>query len=146
MDANSLILSKNNSSHNDIRNHLERCDLLFKPVLSSYINLEEYSKKLFENATRYEVFGERELVGLVGVYFSKNIGYISNFSLERELLSKGISSNLMKFCLDDFKKQKLNIIRLEVYKENERAIKFYKKYGFIFEKEDAAVLTLVKRI
>lgn len=142
----SLQYSKNNSSDKDIRNHLERCDELFKPFLSSYINLEEYSKKLLERAVRYEIFDNANLVGLVAVYHSSNIGYISNFSLEQQFLGKDLSSQLMKLCIDDSKKQKLITIRLEVFKENLRAIKFYFKHGFTIESDNAKVLIFIKTL
>lgn len=142
----SVRYSKNESNNKDIRNHLERCNELFKPVLSSYIDIEQYSKKLLEKAVRYEIFNNVNLVGLVAVYHSSNVGYISNFSLEQQFLGKDLSSQLMKLCIDDSKRQKLVTIRLEVFRENVRATKFYFKHGFIIEGDSAKVLTLVKTL
>ena len=144
MNIHSLIFAKNSSSKNDIKNHLERCNTLFKPALSSYINLNTYSKKLSERARRYEVFFKGELVGLVAIYQTEDCGFITNFSVEKDFIGKGVSSELMKSCVDDVKKQNLGIIRLEVFKENERAVKFYFKYGFIVENDNSTILTLIK--
>lgn len=146
MDDYNLILTKNKSVYNDIKNHLERCDTLFKPLLSSYINLEVYAKKLFEKATRYEVFYENKLIGLIAVYVSKDIGFISNFSVENEFVGKGLARQLMDFCIGDFHKQNISTISLEVFKQNLRAIKFYSKFDFNIEKEDPLRYTLVKTL
>ena len=136
--------SKNDSNYKDIRNHLERCNDLFKPVLSSYINLDEYSMKLFERSIRFEIFYDTDLIGLVAMHHSFNVGYISNFSLEKNFIGKGLSNDLMLACLDASIKKKLKTIRLEVFKENKRAVNFYIKHGFIVEQENKEVFTLVK--
>lgn len=141
-----LSLSKNKSNNADILKHLERCNNLFHPILSSYINLEEYALKLFEKAMRYEFFKDEKLIGIIALYHYKNIGYITNFSLEKEFLGKGLADQLMELCFYDVKLQKVNKIRLEVFKENKRAIKFYFKHSFIIDQENDKTLILKKNI
>tara|TARA_R110002051_G_scaffold238375_2_gene299115 strand:+ start:6253 stop:6717 length:465 start_codon:yes stop_codon:yes gene_type:complete len=143
-ENSSIKYSSNASNYIDIRSHLERCNHLFKPALSSYINLDEYSMKLFEQSIRYEIFYDLDLIGLVAIYHNSNVGYISNFSLEQSFIGKGFSNDLMLACLDASINKKLESIRLEVFKENTRAVKFYAKHGFIVEKENNKVFILVK--
>ena len=142
----SLRYSINDSNYKDIRNHLERCNHLFNPILSSYINLDEYSMKLFEQSIRYEIFHDIDLIGLVAIYHSSNVGYISNFSLEQNFIGSGLSNDLMSVCLEASMSKKLKSIGLEVFKENKRAVKFYTKHGFMVEKENNKGFTLVKNL
>ena len=146
MDTSKLNIAVNKSLEIDIKNHLEKCNSLFKPPLDSYIDLVIYSKKLYEYANRYEVFYDGFLIGLVAVYFSSNKGFISNFSLEKEWIGRGVSDMLMKVSIDDFKKKNIEQIRLEVFKENSRALNFYYRYGFVVEYESLQKLTLIKTL
>ena len=95
--------SKNNSNYIDILNHLQRSNHLFKPVLSSYINLDEYSLKLYERSTRFEIFNDTYLIGLLAIYNRFNECFISNFSLEESFIGHGLSNHLMLNFLEDSK-------------------------------------------
>lgn len=136
--------SKNNSNYIDILNHLQRSNHLFKPVLSSYINLDEYSLKLYERSTRFEIFNDTYLIGLLAIYNRFNECFISNFSLEESFIGHGLSNHLMLNFLEDSKIKKVKSISLEVFKINQRAVNFYNKHGFKIDQENNEKYTLVK--
>ena len=118
----------NKSTFAQIRNHLERCKNEFIPKLQSYVNLTEYSQKIWLKAKRFERFGYGgdELIGLIAAYDnnSDKMGFITNVSVEREYQGIGMSLSLLNECIN------YNKINLEVYKSNKRAISFYEKNGF----------------
>ena len=62
----------NKSTLAHIRNHLESCKNNFTPKLQSYVNLTEYSQKLFLSADKFESFDDNELIGLIAAYPNEN--------------------------------------------------------------------------
>lgn len=136
----------NTSSHSEIKNHLERCNNLFEPSLDTYLDINAYSQKLFEKSFCFEVKNESRLIGLVAVYFGVDRTFISNFSIEKEWMRKGVSKELMKKVISASEDRNLNCICLEVFEENKRAVKFYSKYGFVLKNENKNKLTLCKSI
>lgn len=127
---------RNETNMDEIFIHLSKCEYDFKPNLSSYVDLNLYSKKLFEKAERFEVWKNESLIGLLAVYINKNDNslFISNLSLDKELRGQNIGTKLIDFMLNDFKTNNIffESIRLEVKKDNIIAIKFYERYGFKF--------------
>ncbi|MGM0933370.1 MAG: GNAT family N-acetyltransferase [Bacteroidota bacterium] len=142
----SLKYTINSATQLEITEHLERCKLLFEPPLDIYINIKEYSQKLFEKSFRFEARCDSILIGLVAVYFLPDKTFISSFSIEKDWIGKGVSKELIKRVIDKSKDQNLNWIYLEVFKENKRAISFYSKYGFGLDKEDENKLILSRNI
>lgn len=136
--------SKNNSKHIDVLNHLQRANHLFKPVLNSYTDLDEYSSKLYERSTRFEIFNNTDLIGLLAIYYRPNEGFISNFSIEESFIGQGLSKHLLFNCLKDSTEKKVKFISLEVFKINQRAVNFYNKHGFKIYKAYNDKYTLVK--
>lgn len=135
----SFKLIKNNSTINDVYKHLMRCDRDFIPNLSSYVDINLYSKKLFSKAERFEIWQNNTLFGLLAAYINKNEKYIyiSNLSLEKEIRGKDLGVKLLNKMIRDLKKEYpiIRFIRLEVRQENTVAIKFYKKMGFSYKQK-----------
>lgn len=48
----------------------------------------------------------------------------------QEYLGRGIGRELMKRCIDEARKKNCDVIWLGVWEKNQRAIDFYKKWGF----------------
>jgi len=124
--------SQQNSSLNDVFLHLEQCSRSFKPILSTYVNIQSYSKKIYEKANLFEAWNKTELVGLIAAYFNKEQGFvfITNVSVFENFQNNLIGETLLNNVIDEAQKANLNTIRLEVYQENTKVISFYKKYGF----------------
>lgn len=124
---------RNKTRIEDIFNHLSRCDTDFKPNLSSYVDLNLYSKKLYNKSERFEVWQNNHLLGLLAVYVNKKdkFLFITNLSLEKELRGQGFGLKLIDLMLNELNfKNTFKIIRLEVKTKNIQAIKFYEKIGF----------------
>jgi len=132
--------SENKSNSNQIHNHLLKCDKSFLPKLSTYINIKEYSKKIFTKSIRFECFDGARLIGLIAAYKGEKL-YITNVSTDPDYAKEGIGTALMKMSEDYCKNNKLKIIELEVKVQNDRAISFYEEKGF-----KAKCLTYEKRL
>ena len=124
----------NHSKLEDIYNHLTRLDKEFVPALSSYTEINLYSKKLFEKSIRFEIWNKELLVGLLAVYenSTKDEIFISNFSVEKKGQRRGIAQDLYDKCINEvYHKTSFKNVYLEVNMLNKRAMKFYFKNGFV---------------
>jgi len=119
-----------------VQQHLIACSDTFVPNLSSYVNINEYSKKIFKQAVLFTKFDEDKLVGLVAAYDNptEKFGWITNVSVDPNYSKKGIASELLNRCYKYFETKKYFNIFLEVFSDNEKAIKLYTKQGFINHK------------
>ncbi len=118
----------------DIALHLHECDIQFSPLLSSYVNIDNYTEKIKNNALTFEAWHNNKLVGLVACYANdiKHIeAYITNISVLATYTKKGIAGNLLDKCIRLMQKKDFKSISLEVIKENCQAIYLYEKRGFI---------------
>ena len=114
--------------------HLLACNTNFTPPLSEKVDLAKYSKKIFDNAITFEAWKNEILVGLVAAYYndpSHHSGFITNVSLIREFMGKGIATSLISHCIDYGRYSDFSEILLEVQKSNTAARKLYKTAGFV---------------
>jgi len=129
-----------------IQSHLESVSETFVPHLSSYVNIPEYSKKLFEKSVLFYKHNDTKITGLVAAYYNseKNSGWITNLSVVPLSCNKGVASSLLKDCILFFQEKKCLDISLEVFDKNKKAINLYKKHGFEFDqqKKDRIIMTL----
>lgn len=127
-----MIVKFNQSKFSDIYNHLKCCDKYFTPFLSSYVNLNTYSKKLQNNADRFEYWSDQKLIGLLAMYKRENTNsvFITNLSLINNFFAKGYANNLINKAVLFYKDMGFSRIDLEVNTKNIRAIKFYSNNMF----------------
>ena len=97
-----------------IQQHLITCSNTFIPSLDSYVDINDYSKKIFEQATLFSKFDGDKLVGLVAVYDNptEKFGWVTNVSVDPNYSRKGIASKLLNEC--------------NKYFENKNATSFWK--------------------
>jgi len=117
----------------DISHHLFECDTQFSPLLSSYVDIDNYVEKIKNNALTIEAWHNNKLIGLVACYANdiKLIeAYITNVSVLGTYSKKGIASNLLDSCIRLIQKKGFKSISLEVKNENSQAISLYEKRGF----------------
>lgn len=131
-----------------IREHLIKCSNSFKPSLDSYVDISEYSKKIFEKSKLFTKFDGNKLVGLIAVYDNhlEKSGWITNVSVDPDYTKKGIAGKLLTDTLEFFKKKSYLNIYLEVFLENEKAINLYFKYGFNNDKINDTKMLLKKEL
>lgn len=143
-----MIVYFNTSTIDQIVTHLKKCDNLFVPNLSSYIDIDRYAEKLFEKAQRIECFENKELLALLAFYknLENSFCFITNLSVDEKIKGKRIGQNLLNklntYCVDN------NILKIQlvVYKENNKAINFYIKNNFALLKENLDNFELEKII
>lgn len=124
--------TKNQSSEIDVVNHLTSCNDSFNPPLSTYVNIEKYSKKLYSLSNRRECWSGLVLVGLVAFYVneSEKRGFVTNVSVLKEFQGLQIARMLLLSTLEDVKEVGIRFLDLEVYANNTKAIQLYKKLDF----------------
>ena len=73
---------------------------------------------------------------VIGYYSFQKIfeeGYINNIAIKKEYQSQGYGTQLFQDLLERAEKFEVKALTLEVELDNEKAIKLYKKFGFIQE-------------
>lgn len=121
-----------------IQELLKNIDNDFIPSLSSKINIEEYSKKIFNKATIFSTNKKGELIAFIAFYCNEElkVAYCTMIAVRKNEQNSGIGTNLIKSSIDYLKKKNFNSLTLEIYKTNIKAIDFYKKLGFKIEDEN----------
>lgn len=135
----------NSSSQTQIFEHLKNCSKLFKPDLKTYVDLEKYSEKIFNNSTRFELYFLDSLIGLLAVYQKTNeVVFITNLSIEEEHNGIGLAKQLLISSINNLANNGTKEIELEVFKQNEKAKKFYFNNSFkiVEESTDKYILKL----
>jgi len=118
------------STAEEIKNHLEECCVQFVPHLNTYVDIREYSSKIYYNGCRFEFFENNILKGLIAMYINDSGGFITNVSVSPESMGLGVSKKLLDLAVKHLDKNNLKRIDLSVNSKNYRAIKFYEKNEF----------------
>jgi ribosomal protein S18 acetylase RimI-like enzyme len=123
----------NRADLNKLLTHLRLCDSAFTPPLRSRVDIGDYTKKIFENAVRFERLHESVLVGLIAVYCNdpmKTRAFITSVSVLPSFQRNGLAADLMANCLDYLRKEGYSSVELEVDKRSRTAIALYRRHGF----------------
>ncbi len=145
MTGSETVFLTNASTEADIIHHLHKVNYDFTPPLSSYVNIEEYARKLYLRADRYELWVSSMVAGLLAGYVQDHIFFISNFSVIKELAGKGWATYLFDQLKRDLGIKEISYIQLEVFNSNERAVGFYKKLGFVIVGDKGAQKSLLEQ-
>lgn len=135
MNLNSIKYQIGKAGKQDIIEHLEKCDQNFSPQLSSYVNINEYSQKIFSNAVTFEAWENDKLIGLVAAYLNDQKsyeGFITNVSVFNNHARKGIAKQLLLNCEEYANKVGFKYLSLDVH-PGTNAFFLYTKIGFINE-------------
>lgn len=117
---------------------LREIDDDFDPPLSSSVNIAEYSKKMFDNATIFSVHESGKLVGSMAVYSNdplRQTAFGTMLAVSKSHRSFGLGPNLIKTTVDYLRKKSFQKFRLEIYKTNPRVITLYKRLKFCVVEE-----------
>lgn len=121
------------ASKEQIYLHLKECDDNFRPPLSSRVDLLDYSDKIYMLAVSFEAWDENVLVGMVNTYLNDESdlsGFITNTSVLKGYMRKGVASTLLQMCLEYARNHSFSRISLEVSCANGTAIELYSHAGF----------------
>ena len=113
-----------------IRDFLIDIDSIMVPRLSDRVDINDYSKKLAENADTLFVVYHMEDVASCSVYCNSEVAYISSIAVKKEFQNCGIGYLMMSEIKKHVKEKKISSIRLHVHKKNDKAISLYKKNSF----------------
>ncbi len=112
---------------------------LFTPYLETLrtgkIEKDLLAKKLYENGICIVLYENREAVGFAAFYcndYINGMAYLSLIAVKPEYGQKGYGRQLISEVKKISEKAGMKWIKLEVFKRNEIAVKFYKKQGFTF--------------
>lgn len=109
-------------------------DSMFPVPLSEKQDLHEFARKLFEKATLCYSEENGDICSLVAGYTDNvvnNLGYISVVATLPQVQGRGYGSSLVRDFLDIAQKKDLDAVHLYTARENDTAIKMYKKLGFV---------------
>ena len=121
------------TEYNEILHILDRYMNRFKSFGSGVIRKEEIAFKLSSFGTTIELVENNYSVGFAAFYHNDYISltaYISLLAVAENQEGKKYGTRLLeeveRICLDS----RMKTIRLEVHKDNTRAIRFYQKNGY----------------
>ena len=121
--------------HENIFSILHYFDTLFDPALSHrFTNLAKYAEKLACNAIFY-VAKDTDFLGFIAFYANDNdsrTAYLILLAVQPVAQSKGLAKKLLDLCIETSKNNGMLTLKLEVRKNNCKAIRFYKRNGFEF--------------
>ena len=137
------------TTQSEIYLHLRDVDNSFMPFLSSMMDLENFSFKIYKNAIRFEAWHNQILVGLLSSYFNDTIskeGFINHIAVKCDYKQQGISKKLMTICINYAKERGFLSIKLEVSLENQLARKLYEDFGFEICEQSNSKIQMIKKL
>lgn len=117
----------------ELKKFLEKIDSFFPVALSQKVNLNDYAQKAMKKGINYFAMNENKIIGVCMGYANdkkENIAYISTIAVLPEYRNLKVGHQLILSFKEYAKENNMKLIRLFVHKENEMAIKFYRKNGF----------------
>lgn len=147
MNYSNILYRIKTASLQAINDHLMSSSRSFIPPLDGYVNIEEYSQKIYEYAVTFEAWHKKRLVGLAAVYFNNQdtkIGFCTNLSVLEKYQGLGIGHRLINVAIKYGINHGFTKLDLEVKIVNEDAICFYEKIGFVKKgiNKDCYILSL----
>jgi ribosomal protein S18 acetylase RimI-like enzyme len=142
-------LDKIESSSKEVENYFNKMCYHFIPPINQMVDINKYSNKLVQNADCFFIKNHGENIGFLAIYandHSGKISFISSISIIPEYQGTGVSQKLIDFSIEHAKKKGMKCIKLEVNKNNIRAIKFYRRNRFNVESTDNNNLRMIKSI
>ncbi len=139
----------NTLTQEEVISLLRKAENSFDPPLSQNIpyTVSDYAKKLSENAWFILCMEDDEIIGFTAYYLNQEGGfaYIPQIWVSDMHQRKGIGASMMDKLIKDVPSY-VKSIRLEVRKNNEKAVAFYEKNGFVVFDEKNGKLLLGKVI
>ena len=125
------------------------CDDSFPRGICKRDDYSEIFDKIDIYADFFVAYEEGEVCGYAAMYNNNQDlkkAYITMIGVRKTFQHKHIGSKLISACIDSAKDKGMVAIRLEVLKENTKAISFYKNAGFVYERscsENSIYMVLV---
>ena len=117
---------------------VEECDGTFIDGITARSDYDEILNKIDKYAIFISATVSGKYVGYAAVYandIEHDIAYITMIGVIQVMQGLKIGRKLLDKCIEVSKVRGMKKIRLEVLKENIKALEFYKHNGFVFEKK-----------
>lgn len=129
---------------------LMKAENSFNPPLSKNIPylLDDYAKRLSEFAWFILGMEENEIIGFIAYYLNQEGGfaYISLIWVSDNYQKNGIGARMLELLIENEVSNYVKTIRLEVRKNNDKAMRFYKSMGFLSIEDSEKKILLEKTI
>lgn len=110
---------------------LKELDAAFQPRLSARVDIEQYARKLSENAELFYVVADGEDAANCAVYMNRDkAAFISSFAVKRGMQRMGIGRTLMRAVISEGRRKGVEVIGLDVHECNTSGIHFYLSQKF----------------
>jgi len=120
----------------------------FDPILSNVVDLSTYADKIASRAEIISIIENSVIKALIAVYCNdpeKRNAYITLFYVKEEYRKMGLGKRLLETLLQYLKGLQFQILKLEVFKTNKKAINFYLTNGFEeFEENETSKFLFIK--
>lgn len=115
-----------------IREFFYRTDKEFDVPLSQKVNIDEYASKLYTYAEFFVCYDDDKIIGMICCYMNRPPkAYISHVCVDSGHQGKGIFKELFALVKKECSIKSIEMISLEVNKNNYNAQQIYKKLGFV---------------
>ncbi len=101
--------------------------------LSDRIDIDDYSKKIHENATHFVIYDEENVIGFSPCYFNnvdEKKAYISSLTIRDGYRRSKLGSRLLTAIKQYADKKGFSTLLVSVHSDNQGSINFYKKNNF----------------
>lgn len=118
-------------------NIMSICDRAFRMPILQKDNFKELFDKINANGIFVAAY-HAQMLGYAVIYANDleyYEGFITLIAVRPEYWGQHIGTSILSVCCGIARERKMQRLRLEVRKENERAAVFYRKNGFIYEKQ-----------
>lgn len=133
-----------------IKNLLNNYNDYFEPNLKKLAgDLDLYANKLLNYSNIFGIYDNNDILGFVSFYDNdkKNkIGFLNLIIIDKKYQNIGIGSQLLMHFENTCHKSGMQKLNLEVLKNNQNAINFYKKKGYDFLDENKNSYLMTKEI
>lgn len=113
-------------------------DSVYIPPLNTQVNIHEYANKIIRYADNFMLFLNKEGIGIISLYvndFLKKEAFITSIGILPGYHGNKLAYKLLNFAIDYSVSKKMRKIKLEVSKENRKAIGLYIRNNFYVEDE-----------
>lgn len=137
----------NGKDYNErILKFLIEVDSDISPRVSSRVDLNLYSCKLAQYAMNLFVMYNEMDIAACSVYCNRQEAYISSIAVKKEHRKQGIGNEMLEVIKKYVFSRGCTTIKLEVYKNNDKAIKYYEKNGFEIQISNGEMLEMLCKL
>lgn len=115
---------------------IKQCDNVFEESIVSRIDFTSLFHKICEYSIFLVAYVDEEIAGYLAFYANdliNKVAFITLLAVKSKYQNKHIGKKLIEMCELYAKNNGMLQIKLEVLNQNNNAIRFYKRNGYIFE-------------